>query len=316
MAFNAETTADEVVKGLDLTGKTMVVTGSSAGLGAETARVLAKAGATVVLVARNAEKNAKIAAGIRAETPNAKLFEATMDLADLGSVRRAAKEILAAHPKIHVLINNAGFVGGPRIITPEGAELHFAANHIGPFLFTNLLYPALKAAAPSRVLVLSSNGHRMPGFEFDDLDFSHREYNHWTAYSQSKRANVLHAVGLAKRLAGTGITANALHPGVIRTEVFRDVAAVEEQMVTGWAEANGSPLKSVPQGAATQVWGAVAPELEGVTGVYLEDVQIAKHIPSDVLSALGVIEEALDQASADRLWGISEKIVEEKFAFA
>ncbi len=316
MAFNAETTAEEVVKGLDLTGKTIVVTGSSAGLGAETARVLAKAGAEVVLVARNAEKNAKIAAGIRAETPNAKLSLVTMDLADLASVRRAAKEILAAHPKVHALINNAGFVGGPRIITPEGAELHLAANHIGPFLFTNLLFPALKAAAPSRVLVLSSNGHRMPGFEFDDLDFSNREYNHWTAYSQSKRANVLHAVGLAKRLAGTGVTANAVHPGVIRTEVFRDVAAVEEQMVTGWAEANGSPLKSIPQGAATQVWGAVAPELEGVTGIYLEDVQIAKHIPSDVLSALGVIEEALDQGSADRLWGISEGIVGEKFSFA
>lgn len=316
MSFNAETTAEEVVKGLDLTGKTMVVTGSSAGLGAETARVLAKAGATVVLVARNAEKNAKVTAEIRAETPNAKLSQVTMDLADLGSVRRAAKEILAAHPKIHALINNAGFVGGPRIITPEGAELHFAANHIGPFLFTNLLFAALKAAAPSRVLVLSSNGHRMPGFEFDDLNFDNREYNHWTAYSQSKRANVLHAVGLAKRLAGTGVTANAVHPGVIRTEVFRDVAAVEEQMVTGWAEANGSPLKSVSQGAATQVWGAVSPELEGVTGIYLEDVQIAKHIPSDVLSALGVIEEALDQESADQLWAISEKIVGEKFAFA
>jgi NAD(P)-dependent dehydrogenase (short-subunit alcohol dehydrogenase family) len=316
MAFNAETTADEVVKGLDLTGKTIVVTGSSAGLGAETARVLATAGAEVVLVARNAEKNAKVAAAIRAETPNAKLAQVTMDLADLGSVRRAANEILAAHPKIHALINNAGFVGGPRIITPEGAELHFAANHIGPFLFTNLLFPALRAAAPSRVLVLSSNGHRMPGFDFDDLDFSNREYNHWTAYSQSKRANVLHAVGLAKRLAGTGITANAVHPGVIRTEVFRDVAAVEEQMVTGWAEANGSPLKSVPQGAATQVWGAVSPDLEGVTGVYLEDVQIAKRIPSDVLSALGVVEEALDQESADRLWAISEKIVGETFAFA
>jgi NAD(P)-dependent dehydrogenase (short-subunit alcohol dehydrogenase family) len=316
MAFNAETTAEEVVKGLNLAGKTMVVTGSSAGLGAETARVLAKAGATVVLVARNAEKNAKVAADIRTATPNAKLSQVTMDLADLGSVRRAAKEILVAHPKVHALINNAGFVGGPRIITPEGAELHFAANHIGPFLFTNLLVPALKAGAPSRVLVLSSNGHRMPGFEFDDLNFDNREYNHWTAYSQSKRANVLHAIGLAKRLAGTGVTANAVHPGVIRTEVFRDVAAVEEQMVTGWAEANGSPLKSVPQGAATQVWGAVSPELEGVTGIYLEDTQIAKHIPSDVLSALGVIEEALDQGSADRLWGISEKIVGEKFAFA
>jgi NAD(P)-dependent dehydrogenase (short-subunit alcohol dehydrogenase family) len=315
MAFNAETTAEEVVKGLDLSGKTIVVTGSSAGLGTETARVLAKAGATVVLVARNADKNAGVAAAIRAETPNAKLAEVTMDLADLASVRRAAREILVSNPKIDALINNAGFVGGPRTLTPEGAELHFAANHLGPFVFTNLLYPALKAAAPSRVLVLSSNGHRMPGFDFDDLDFSKREYNHWTAYSASKRANVLHAVGLANRLKGKGITVNAVHPGVIRTEVFRDVASEEEQMVTGWSAANGSPIKSIAQGASTQVWGAVSPELEGVTGVYLEDTQIAKHIPSDVLSALGVIEEALDPAAADRLWDASEKIVGEKFSF-
>jgi len=315
MAFGPETTAEEVVAGLDLVGKTIVVTGSSAGLGAETARVLAKAGAEVVMVARNEEKNAKIAAAIRAETPAAKLSSVTMDLADLGSVREAATDILAAHPKIHALINNAGFVGGPRIVTPEGAELHFAANHIGPFLFTNLLYPALKAAAPSRVLILSSNGHRMPGFDLDDLDFSSRDYNHWTAYSASKRANVLHAVGLAKRLAGTGVTANAVHPGVIRTEVFRDVAAIEEEMVTGWSEANGSPLKTVPQGASTQVWGAVSPEAEGITGVYLEDTGIGKHIPSDVLIAVGVIEEALDPEAADRLWAISEKIVGENFTF-
>jgi NAD(P)-dependent dehydrogenase (short-subunit alcohol dehydrogenase family) len=316
MAFGPETTADEVVAGLDLNGKTIVVTGSSAGLGAETVRALAKAGAEVVMVARNTAKNEGVADQIRTEIPGAKLSTVAMDLADLASVRRAAAEILAAHPRIDALINNAGFVGGPRVITPEGAELHFAANHIGPFLFTNLLVPALKAAAPSRVLVLASNGHRMPGFDFDDLDFSTRPYYHWTAYSQSKRANVLHAVGLAKRLAGTGITANAVHPGVIRTEVFRDVTADEANMVTGWAAQNGSPVKSIQQGAATQVWGAVAPELDGVTGIYLEDCRIAEHIPSDVVSAVGVIEEALDPDSADRLWAISEKIVGEKFVFA
>lgn len=316
MAFGAETTAEEVIAGIDLSGKTIVVTGSSAGLGAETARVLAKAGAEVVMVARNADKNARVIAAIREETPGAKLPSVTMDLADLGSVRKAAKDILAGHATIHALINNAGFVGGPRIITPEGAELHFAANHIGPFLFTNLLYPALKAAAPSRVLVLSSNGHRMPGFDFDDLDFSKREYNHWSAYSASKRANVLHAVGLAKRLAGTGVTANAVHPGVIRTEVFRNVQPAEVQMVTGWSAANGSPIKSIAQGASTQVWAATAPELKDVTGTYLEDTQIAKHIPSDVPVAVGVIEEALDPEAADLLWAISEEIVGEKFAFS
>jgi NAD(P)-dependent dehydrogenase (short-subunit alcohol dehydrogenase family) len=316
MAFGAETTAEEIVAGLDLAGKTIVVTGSSAGLGAETVRVLAKAGAEVLMAARNGEKNAQVAASVRAETPNAKLSLVSIDLSDLASVRKAAAEILAAHPKIDVLINNAGFVGGERKLTAEGAELHLAANHIGPFLLTNLLFPALKAAAPSRVLILSSNGHRMGGFDFDDLDFASRDYNHWTAYSQSKLANVYHAVGLAKRLAGTGVTANAVHPGVIRTEVFRDVSPMEEQMVTGWAEANGSPLKTIPQGAATQVWGAVSPEAEGVTGRYLEDCQVATPVPSTTVSAVGVIPEAYDEASADRLWAISEKIVGESFTFA
>jgi NAD(P)-dependent dehydrogenase (short-subunit alcohol dehydrogenase family) len=315
MAFSAESTVDDVLDGLDLNGKVIVVTGSSAGLGTETARALAKAGAEVVMAARNTAKNEAVADKIRAEVPGAKLSTVAIDLADLGSVRRAAAEIMAAHPKIDALINNAGFVGGPRIITPEGAELHLAANHIGPFLLTNLLIPALKAAAPSRVIVLSSNGHRMGGFDFDDLDFSKRDYNHWTAYSQSKLANVYHAVGLAKRLAGTGITANAVHPGVIRTEVFRDVAAEEAQMVTGWAEANGSPLKSIPQGAATSVWGATSPELDGVTGVYLEDCQIGAQIPITTISAVGVIPEAYDIAAADRLWEISETIVGQKFAF-
>ena len=214
MAFSAQSTADEVLSGVDLTGKVIVVTGSSAGLGTETVRALASAGAEIVMAARNQSKNEAVADRIRAEVPGAKLSTVAIDLGDLASVRRAADEILAAHPKIDALINNAGFVGGPRTITPEGAELHFAANHIGPFLLTNLLIPALKAAAPSRVIILSSNGHRTGGFDFEDLDFTKRDYNHWTAYSQSKLApkNVYHAVGLSKRLAGTGITANAVHP--------------------------------------------------------------------------------------------------------
>ncbi len=316
MAFGPETTAEDIVEGLDLSGKVIVVTGSSAGIGVETVRVLAKAGAEVVMAGRNVQKNEGVADRIRAELPGAKLATVAIDLADLASVRRAAAEILAAHPKIDALINNAGFVGGPRTITPEGAELHFAANHIGPFLFTNLLMPALVAAAPSRVLILSSNGHRMANFDFDDLDYAKRDYNHWAAYSQSKLANVYHAVGLAKRIAGSGVTANAVHPGVIVTEVFRDVMPEEQQMVTGWSEANGSPIKSIGQGAATQVWGAVSPEAEGVSGRYLEDCRVATVIPSTTLSAVGVTEEAYDEAAADRLWAISEEIVGERFAFA
>jgi NAD(P)-dependent dehydrogenase (short-subunit alcohol dehydrogenase family) len=316
MAFGPETTAEDVVHGIDLTGKTIVITGTSAGIGAETARALAKTGAHIVMAARTPAKNAAVADRIRAETPNAKLSHVTIDTADLASVRRAAAEILAAHPRIDVLINNAGLIGGPRTITPEGAELHFAANHIGPFLLTNLLMPALKEAAPSRVVILSSNGHRMGGLDFDDLDFSTRPFNHWTAYTQSKLANIHHAVALAKRIAHLGITANAVHPGVIVTEVFRSVTPAEEQMVTGFSETHGSPVKSIPQGAATSVWAAVSPDLAGVTGRYLEDCHIAEEIPATTMSALGVIPEAYDETAAERLWAISERIVGEKFAFA
>lgn len=315
MAFGPETTAEEVVQGIDLVGKTIVITGTSAGIGAETARALAKTGAHIVMAARTREKNAAVADSIRAETPDARLSDVAIDLADLASVRRAAAELLAAHPKIDVLINNAGFIGGPRTITPEGAELHFAANHIGPFLFTNLLMPALAAAAPSRVVILSSNGHRMGGLDFDDLDFSSRPFNHWTAYTQSKLANVHHAVGLARRIAGLGITANAVHPGVIVTEVFRSVTPAEEQMVTGFSETHGSPVKSIPQGAATQVWAAISPDLAGVTGRYLEDCRIATEIPATTMSAVGVIPEAYNEAAAERLWAISERVVGERFNF-
>ena len=269
MQYGAATTAEEVLQGVDLSGKVVVLTGSSAGIGRESARVLAKAGATLVMVARDQEKNRRVADAIRSETPGARLELVSIDLADLASVRRAAAEILAAHPKIDILINNAGFVGGPLSYTAEGCELHFGANHIGPFLFTNLLMPALKAAAPARIVVLSSNGHRMGAVDFDDLRFEKRPYNHWSAYAQSKRANVMFAVALAKRVAKDGITVNALHPGVIVTEVFRDVTPEEEKMVTNYSESHGSPVKSIPQGAATQIWAAVAPELANVSGVFL-----------------------------------------------
>src|SRR5579883_1002502 len=314
MPLDASSTAEDVVGGADLSGKTIVVTGASAGIGTETARVLAKAGALVVLSGRVAGKNGGGADGIRSAAPSAKIEPVRFHLGDLKSIRAAAEHILAAHPKIDVLINNAGFVGGERRLTAEGCEMHFGANHIGPFLFTNLLMPALIKAAPSRVVVLSSNGHRQPGFDFDDLDFSKRPYNHWTAYSASKRANVFFAVALSKRVAPKGVTVNALHPGVIRTEVFRYVTPGEEKMVTDYSESHGSPVKSIAQGAATQVWAAVAPELAGVTGTFLEDCQIAPRDP-DISSGKGVLPDALDSEAAERLWTISETIVGQRFAY-
>jgi NAD(P)-dependent dehydrogenase (short-subunit alcohol dehydrogenase family) len=277
--------------------------------------VLAGAGAEIVMVARNAAKNAAAAARIRAGQADAKLKLVTVDLGDMASVRRGAAEIVAAHPRIHALINNAGIMGGPYVVTGDGLELHFATNHVGPFLFTNLLVPALKAAAPSRIVILSSAGHRMPGFDLGDLNFTGRDYNYQLAYCQSKRANVLHAVALAKRLKADGVTVNAVHPGAIRTEVFRDVTEADVQMAISWSAYSGSPEKTPSQGAATEVWAAVSPELDGVTGQYLEDCHIAEHVPSDVFGAAGVIAEALDGDTAEKLWDASEAIVGQKFVF-
>lgn len=315
MAFNGRSTADEVLAGIDLTGKTIVVTGSSAGLGFETARALSARGAEVVMAGRDPAKNAAAADRIRAAQPDAKLSTVTIELADQDSVRRGAAEILAAHPRIHALINNAGIMGGPLTLTKDGVELHFASNHVGHFLLTNLLVPALKAGAPSRIVCLTSAGHRMDGFDLDDLNFRNRDYIYYLAYAQSKRANVLHAVALAQRLKPFGIAANAVHPGAIRTEVWRDLTETDIQQAIGWSSASGSPEKTPAQGAATQVWAAVSPDAEGLTGLYLEDCRIAEHIPYGDFGAAGVIEEVLDPQTADRLWAASERIVGQAFAF-
>jgi NAD(P)-dependent dehydrogenase (short-subunit alcohol dehydrogenase family) len=315
MALNGRSTADEVLAGIDLTGKTIVVTGSSAGLGFETARALSAKGAEVVMAGRDPAKNAAAADRIRAAQPDAKLSTVTIDLADQDSVRRGAAEILAGHPRIHALINNAGIMGGPLTLTKDGVELHFASNHVGHFLLTNLLVPALKAAAPSRIVCLTSAGHRMDGFDLDDLNFRNRDYIYYLAYAQSKRANVLHAVALAQRLKPFGIAANAVHPGAIRTEVWRDLTETDIQQAIGWSSASGSPEKTPAQGAATQVWAAVSPDAEGLTGLYLEDCRIAEHIPYGDFGAAGVIEEVLDPRTADRLWAASERIVGQAFAF-
>jgi NAD(P)-dependent dehydrogenase (short-subunit alcohol dehydrogenase family) len=314
--WGAQTTVDDVVQGIDLRGKTAVVTGTSSGLGIETARALAKAGARVVMAARDPQKNAAALAAIRAQLPHAELEGVTLDLGDLGSVRAAAAQILAAHPRIDLLINNAGIMACPLSRTAEGCELQFGTNHIGHFLFTGLLVPALKRAAPARIVSLSSGGHRTGAMDFDDPQFERRPYNNWVAYGQSKTANALFAVGLTRRLQKFGITANAVHPGSIATELGRHLTAADVKQLAEWASSGAEIRYKTPaQGAATQVWAAVAPELENIGGRYLEDCQLAA--ATDQQQALsGYRAYAVDPAAAQRLWALSERIVGQRFEFA
>lgn len=312
-AWNAKTTTNEIIEGIDLTGKTVVITGTSAGIGGETARAMAKAGATVVMAARDAQKNAAAIASVRAAVPDAKAEHVTLDLSDLASVRNAAAEILGRHPRIDILINNAGIMACPLMHTKDGFEMQFGTNHIGHFLLTCLLVPALKAAPAARIVNLSSGGHRIGGVDFEDPNFENRPYNNWLAYGQAKTANTLFTVGLTKRLQPFGITANAVHPGGIQTELGRHLTDSDIAMLAQWSD-QGLEYKTLEQGAATSVWAAVAPELANVSGRYLEDCQLG--VPDDTpMSLAGYASHALDPQAAEQLWTLSEKLVGQRFAF-
>ncbi len=314
-AFGAETTVDEVIQGCDLRGKVAVVTGTSAGLGLETARALAQAGATVVMAARDPQKNAMAIATIRADTPQAQLHHVSLDLSDLGSVRAAAAAILAQHPRLHLLINNAGIMACPLARTAEGCELQFGTNHIGHFLLTCLLVPALQKGAPARIVSLSSGGHRTGTMDFDDPHFERRPYNSWVAYGQAKTANALFAVALTRRLQAFGITANAVHPGSIHTELGRHLTEADIQQLSEWAKAGAEIRYKTPaQGAATSVWAAVSPELEGRGGLYLEDCSIGL-VDTTPMALRGYMPFALDAAAAAQLWTLSEQVVGQRFEF-
>lgn len=314
--FGAQSTVDDVVQGVNLRGKVAVVTGTSSGLGIETARALAKAGATVVMAARDRDKNERAMAAIRAQVDGADLVPVTLDLGDLDSVRRAGAEILAAYPRIDLLINNAGIMACPLGRTAEGCELQFGTNHIGHFLLTCLLVPALKNAKSARIVSLSSGGHRTSPVDFDDPHFERRPYNNWVAYGQAKTANVLFAVCLTRRLRGFGITANAVHPGSIATELGRHLTQADIQQLAEWSKGGAAIRYKTPaQGAATQVWAAVSPELEGVSGCYLEDCRIGE-ADDTPMAMSGYMPYALDPEAAEQLWALSERIVGQRFDFA
>ena len=309
--FGASSTAREVIAGHNLNGLEAIVTGGASGIGVETVKALAIAGARVVIATRDQTKGKSVAATLRKETGSEKIEFHALDLASLASVRAFVAHFLALHRDLHLLINNAGIMATPLSYTTDGFESQFGTNHVGHFSLAVGLLPALKSAGRARVVSLSSLGHRRSEVHFEDLNFSQRPYDPWMAYGQSKTANVLFAVGFTRRFASEGISANAVHPGGIMTGLQKYVPH-EEQIKMGWIDAAGiqnSRFKSTEQGAATSIWAAVAPELDGIGGCYLEDCAIAKPWSDDAPMS-GVKPYALDPDKAQRLWLVSNELIE------
>jgi len=312
-AFGKATTTTEVLAGISLAGKTAIVTGASGGLGAETARALAEKGAAVTLAVRDVAKGEGVADSIRATTGNRDIDLAPLDLTSPASVRAFAKGWLASHGELQLLVNNAGIMACPLARTGEGWELQFATNHLGHFLLTALLAPALRAGAPARVVNLSSAGHRFGPVDFEDIHFERRAYDKWVAYGQSKTANVLFTQELDRRLQTSDVRSYAVHPGVIMTELARHLTPDDiKELMERTPGDGGLEFKQVEAGAATSVYAATAPELEGRGGLYLEDCQIGEVKASETETS-GYAPHAFDAEAAARLWQVSEEHLGERF---
>ena len=273
-------------------GKVVVITGATSGIGTEAARELARMGARVVIVARDADRGAQTRKDIVESTGTPKVEVARCDLASQRDVRRLASELRTALPEIDVLVNNAGLTMADRRLTEDGIETTFAVNHLAPFLLTNLLIEPLEAGAPARVVTVASDAHRGATLDFDDLG-AERGYSGWGAYCRSKLANVLFNLELARRLRGSGVTANCLHPGVVATGLGRG-----GPLLIRVFQAVARPLLLSPErGADTVVFLASSPEVEGASGGYYEKCRRVE--PSAA---------ARDRAAAERLWRVSEEL--------
>jgi len=295
--FGPHSTAAEVVAGIDLSGKRVIVTGAASGIGVETARALAGTGAEVTLAVRDTEAGARVAAGITASTGNRNLHVAGLDLADRASI---AAFVAGWDGPLHVLVNNAGVMALPEQHTPEGWEMQFAINHLGHFALAIGLHGALAAGGSARIVSVSSSAHQMSPVVFDDIHFAFRTYDPIGAYGQSKTANVLFAVEATARWAGDGITANALMPGAIATNLQRH---------TGGIKTPPERRKTPEQGAATSVLLAASPLLEGIGGRYFVDCNEAVPVARRTADMSGVAPYALDLGNAGRLWEESLRLL-------
>ena len=318
--FGFSSTADEVLEGKDLSGRTVLVTGGYSGLGQETARALAAKGAHVILSGRDATK-LSAAADELATATGAKVETLVADLGSLESIRAAGAEARDRFGHIDVLINNAGVMASPMGRTADGFETQFGTNHLGHFALTRELMPLIEEGSAQRIVNLSSRGHHLDRIDFDDPNYRSRDYDKWKAYGQSKTANVLFARGLEDRFGSKGIHAYAVHPGGIQTNLGRhmseeDMAWIRGRMdklaKEGGTKGDAQGWKTIPQGAATSVWAATAEELDGHGGVYAEDCNVAAI--DDENPNGGVRSYALDKDDADRLWALSEELTGAKFA--
>jgi NAD(P)-dependent dehydrogenase (short-subunit alcohol dehydrogenase family) len=308
MSYGFHTTTDEVLDGVDLSGKSVLVTGASAGLGEETTRALAAHGASVTMAVRDVARGLAAVDRVKESVPDAQLNVREVDLGSLASIRTFASAFLEANDRLDVLVCNAGVMACPQDTTVDGFELQFGTNHLGHFLLTTSVLPALLACDASRVVVLSSGGHKFSDVSLDDPSFERTSYEPWIAYGRSKTANALVANELDRRYAGDGLHAWSVHPGAIITDLGRHLT---EETITSIAEARkGRPQpewKSVPQGAATSVYGATDASLVDSGGHYLEDCGVAD-IVTDPAEVNGVMAYAQDPTTAAALWTLSEEL--------
>jgi len=308
--FHAKSEPQEILAGIDLAGKTVIVTGGYSGIGLETTRALADAGATVIVPVRDAAKAEENLSTIEGDVSSAK-----MDLADLDSVRAFASSVYDSIDALDLLINNAGIMACPLARVGPGWESQFGVNHMGHFALTRALLPLLEKAGAPRVVALSSVAHKRNGILWDDIQFENSEYQKWVAYAQAKSANALFANALSRRMQAFGGRAFSVHPGGIFTPLQRHLPQ-EEQIELGWLNPDGTIpaavadiFKTPAQGCTTSLWAATSPLLDAMPGVYCEDCDVALLAGADSLPFQHCAPHITVDEDAERLWDISEKLL-------
>ena len=309
-SFGFETNVADVVDGIDLTGKCILITGGSAGLGAKAAEVFAEKGADIVVTGRDLEKGSRVTQTIQATT-GVKVEIEALDLASVGSIRKFAEKINDRGRGFDIVLNNAGIMACPFQKTEDGFEMQFGVNHLGHFLMTNLIADRINDGA--RVVSYSSHGHHASPVVFEDIMFEERPYDNWLSYGQSKTATALFAVGLQKRLASRGVDSFSVHPGAITTELVRHLQPADFAFLKDAAKKGMRP-KTLDQGVSTGVYAAAAPELKGKGGVFLADCQIAP-FGTDPYEFHTVNPYAQDDENAEKLWAVSEKYLGQQFSY-